>query len=94
MPPLSKESRSSLLGFRKYCLVVEGSGSGDLHPAKPCLWRDCSAEKGGVGRAKEKLEEDVVGREVTRTWIPARKISQELQQFRLYFTGPSEILKK
>ena len=67
--------------------------TGDLHPAKPCLLRDGSAEQGGVG-VKEELEGGVVGREVTRTWFPARKRSQELQQFRLYFTGSSGILKK
>jgi hypothetical protein len=69
------------------------SARGDLHPAKPCLLRDGSAEHGGVG-VKEELEGGVVGREVTRTWFPARKRSQELQQFRLYFTGSSGILKK
>ena len=57
---------------------------GDLLQAKPCLWRDGSAEQGGVV-AIEGLEGGVVGREVTRTWFPARKKSQELQQFRLYF---------
>ena len=65
----------------------------ELHLAKPCLWRDGSAEQGGVG-VKEELEGGVIGREVTRTWFPARKRSQELQQFRLYFTGSSGILKK
>ena len=57
---------------------------GDLLQAKPCLWRDGSAEQGGVV-AIEGLEGGVVGRGVTRTWFPARKKSQELQQFRLYF---------
>ena len=66
---------------------------GDLHPSKPCLWRDGSAEQGGVV-AIEGLEGGVVGREVTRTWFPARNKSQELQQFRLYFTGSSGILKE
>ena len=57
---------------------------GDLHLAEPCLWRDGSAEQ-GEGVEVEGLEGGVVGREVTRTWFPARKKSQELQQFRLYF---------
>ena len=61
--------------------------------AKPCLLRDGSAEQGGVV-AIEGLEGGVVGREVTRTWFPARNKSQELQQFRLYFTGSSGILKE
>ena len=43
--------------------------------AKPCLLRDGSAEQGGVV-AIEGLEGGVVGREVTRTWFPARKKSQ------------------
>ena len=68
-----------------------GIVSGDLLQAKPCLWRDGSAEQGGVV-AIEGLEGGVVGREVTRTWFPARNKSQELQQFRLYFTGSSGIL--
>ena len=67
--------------------------TGDLLLAKPCLWRDGSAEQGGVV-AIEGLEGGVVGREVTRTWFPARNKSQELQQFRLYFTGSSGILKE
>ena len=65
--------------------------TGDLLLAKPCLLRDGSAEQGGVV-AIEGLEGGVVGREVTRTWFPARNKSQELQQFRLYFTGSSGIL--
>ena len=48
---------------------------GDLLLAKPCLLRDGSAEQGGVV-AIEGLEGGVVGREVTRTWFPARKKSQ------------------
>ena len=74
-------------------MTQHGPRMGDLLQAKPCLWRDGSAEQGGVV-VIEGLEGGVVGRGVTRTWFPARKKSQELQQFRLYFTGSSGILKK
>ena len=39
------------------------------------------ATRGGGNRGTGR---GVFGREVTRTWFPARKKSQELQQFRLY----------
>ena len=48
--------------------------------AKPCLWRDGSAEQGGVV-AIEGLEGGVVGREVTRTWFPARKKARNCNSF-------------
>ena len=47
------------------------------------------ATRGGGNRGTGR---GVVGREVTRTWFPARKKSQQLQQFRLYFTSSSDKL--